>query len=48
MESNALSNSQWDRIEGFLPGRQGRAGVTAKDNRNFVNGVLWVLRSGAH
>jgi putative transposase len=22
-------------------------GVTAKDNRSFVNGVLWVLRSGA-
>ena len=23
-------------------------GVTAKDNHNVVNGVLWVLRSGAH
>lgn len=22
--------------------------MTAKDNRRFVNGVLWVLRSGAH
>ena len=42
-----MSNSQWDRIEGFLPGRQVWAGVTAKDNRNFVNGVLRVLRSGA-
>ena len=30
-----------------MPGRQGWVGVTAKDNRNFVNGVLWVLRSGA-
>ena len=47
MEGYELSNSQWDRIEGFLPGRQGWAGVTAKDNRNFVNGVLRVLRSGA-
>lgn len=25
-----------------------RSGVTAKDNRTFVNGVLWVLRNGAH
>ena len=31
----------------FLPGRPGWVGVTAKDNRTFVNGVLWVLRSGA-
>ena len=25
----------------------GHVGVTARDNRSFVNGVLWVLRSGA-
>ena len=43
-----LSATQWRKIEGFLPGRPGSVGVTAKDNRNFVNGVLWVLRSGAH
>ena len=42
-----VSTSQWGRIEGFLPGRPGHVGVTAKDNRNFVNGVLWVPRSGA-
>ena len=42
-----LSTSQWQRMEGFLPGRPGYVGVTAKDNRSFVNGVLWVLRSGA-
>ena len=33
--------------EGFLPGRPDSVGVTAKDNRLFVDGVLWVLRSGA-
>ena len=42
-----LSASQWQRIEDFLPGRPGYVGVTARDNRSFVNGVLWVLRSGA-
>jgi len=42
-----LSTSQWEQIEGFLPGRPGHVGVTAKDNRSFVNAVLWVLRSGA-
>ena len=31
-----------------MPGRPGSVGVTARDNRIFVNAVLWVLRSGAH
>ncbi len=48
MKRYELSASQWRKIEGFLPGRPGSVGVTAKDNPNFVNGVLWVLRSGAH
>ena len=47
MKRYELSGSQWRNIRGFLPGRLGSVGVTAKDNRNFVNGVLWVLRSGA-
>lgn len=47
MKRYELSASQWRKIEGFLPGRPGHVGVTAKDNRTFVNGVLWVLRSGA-
>ncbi len=48
MKRYELSASQWRKVEGFLPGRSGCVGVTAKDNQNFVNGVLWVLRSGAH
>ena len=44
-----MSAAQWQRVEGFLPGRPGRLGVTAKDNRTFSRGqALWVLRSGAH
>ena len=48
MKRYELSASQWRKIEGFLPGRPETVGVTARDNRNFVDGVLWVLRSGAH
>ena len=48
MSRYELSDSQWHKIEEFLPGRADTVGVTAKDNRTFVNGVLWVLRSGAH
>ena len=35
-------------IASLLPGKAGDPGRTAADNRLFVNGVLWVLRSGAH
>ena len=42
-----LTNAQWARIEESLPGKASDPGVTARDNRLFVNGVLWVLRSGA-
>jgi transposase len=42
-----LSDVQWERIKDFLPGRTEHVGRTAMDNRLFVNGVLWVLRSGA-
>lgn len=47
MEGRQISDSQWQQIEDPLPGRPGPVGVTARDNRLFVDGVLWVLRSGA-
>ena len=43
-----LSDVQWEKIKDLLPGRVESVGRTAGDNRVFVNGVLWVLRSGAH
>lgn len=43
-----LTDAQWQRIEALLPGKAGDPGRSGVDNRLFVNGVLWVLRSGAH
>jgi putative transposase len=43
-----LTDVQWERVAGFLPGKASDPGRTGGDNRLFVNGVLWVLRSGAH
>ncbi|MEY9772710.1 IS5 family transposase [Sinorhizobium fredii] len=43
-----LSEAQWARIATLLPGKAGDPGRTGADNRLFVNGCLWVLRSGAH
>jgi putative transposase len=48
MKRYELSQAQWERIAPLLPGKAGDPGRTAADNRLFVNGVLWVLRSGAH
>ena len=48
MQRYELSASQRCRIEGFLPGCPGGVGVTAWDNRIFVNGVRWARRSGTH
>jgi transposase len=42
-----LSDKQWERVRDLLPGKVGDPGRSGQDNRQFVNGVLWVLRSGA-
>ena len=42
----ALRNDQWERIRDLLPGRAGHVGVTAKDNRLFVEAVLYRYRAG--
>ena len=42
-----LSKEQWEKIKDIVPGKKGDRGRHAVDNLNFVNGVLWVLRSGA-
>lgn len=42
-----LRDDQWERIEHLLPGKASDRGVTAKDNRLFVEAVLWIARTGA-
>ena len=42
-----LTEVQWQKVKGILPGKAGDRGRTAEDNRLFVNAVLWILRSGA-
>lgn len=43
----ALRDDQWDRIQDLLPGRPGYVGVTARDNRLFIDAVLYRYRSGS-
>ncbi|SDY22203.1 transposase, partial [Acinetobacter kyonggiensis] len=42
----ALRDDQWEQIKDLLPGRTGTVGVTAKDNRLFVEAILYRYRSG--
>ena len=41
-----ISDEQWKLIEPHLPGQAGQWGGVAKDNRNFINAVFFVLRTG--
>ena len=47
MHRHEITNEHWVRIAHFLPGQKGDPGVTAKDNRLFLNAVLWIAKTGA-
>lgn len=42
-----ISDTQWDKLKNYLPGTKGKPGRTAENNRNFINAVLWILRTGS-
>lgn len=42
-----LSNQQWHRLEPLLPAQTPETGRPSNDHRTVINGILWVLRSGA-
>jgi transposase len=42
-----LTDEQWTHLAPLLPGQKGQWGGIAKDNRKFINAVLWILRTGA-
>ena len=44
---HALTDEQWLQIWPLLPSELGRAARPAKPNRLMVEGIVWVLRTGA-
>jgi transposase len=46
MRPHQLRDDQWDLIRNELPGRAGSVGVTAADNRRFVDAVIHRYRTG--
>ena len=47
MPRTVLRDDQWDRIEDLLSGKATDCGVTAQNNRLFVEAVLWMIRTGS-
>lgn len=47
MSRRMLSDREWESIKDDLPGKEGDRGVTARDNRLFIDCVLWILRTGS-
>jgi putative transposase len=42
-----LTDEQYQRIEHLLPGKPTDPGATARDNRLFMDAILWIARTGA-
>ena len=42
-----LTDDQWRQIQPLLPPQKPLTGRPGKDHRTIVNGILWVLRTGA-
>jgi putative transposase len=42
-----LSDEQWERVEKLCVGKPKDPGGTGADNRMFVEGVLWIARTGS-
>jgi transposase len=42
-----LTAEQWERIRDLLPAERGREGRPSIDNRQVVNAIRWILKTGA-
>jgi transposase len=41
-----ISDAVWEKVASLLPGKASDRGVTAKDNRLFLEAALWRVRTG--
>jgi transposase len=47
MPRGDLTNAQWERLQPLLPPQKPPTGRPAADHRRILNGMLWILRTGA-
>jgi transposase len=46
-ERLVLSDAQWSRVSEHIIGDERSRGSSGRDNRMFVEAVLWVVRTGS-
>lgn len=44
---HAIEDADWERIQHLLPGQPGQHGKVAKNNRQFIDAILWIAKTGA-
>ena len=47
MRRHDLTDDQWERLAPLLPPQRPSTGRPANDHRTVINGILWVLKTGA-
>ncbi|OYV66235.1 MAG: DDE transposase, partial [Acidiphilium sp. 21-66-27] len=47
MERFVLTDAQWARIEPHCLGKASDPGRSGRDNRLFLEAVLWIVRTGS-
>ncbi len=47
MDRLVLSDAAWERMVPLIIGRPDQKGWIGRDNRMFVEGVLWIVRTGS-
>ena len=47
MNRHELTYKQWERLQPLLPPQKPKTGRPATDHRRILNGLLWLLRTGA-
>jgi transposase len=47
MKRYELTDTEWERLAPLLPSQRPATGRPAHDHRTIINGILWILRTGA-
>jgi transposase len=42
-----VGDAAWEKVAPLLPGKASDPGATARDNRLFLEAVLWMVRTGS-